>query len=97
MGSKRENTKFGLSHALKVAWSGKSLISVSWEILTTFDPSVNPTASRPLVFADRKMLVRDWSLFTGREGRVPTQISFSNSLCFPCSTTNFPCANLRDL
>ena len=30
-------------------------------------------------------------------GRVPTQISFSNSLCFPCTTANFLCANLRDL
>ena len=32
--------------------------------------------------------------------RVPTQIAFSNSLCFPCFsrlTSNFPCANLRDL
>ena len=28
--------------------------------------------------------------------RVPTQFSFSNSLCFPCPTTNIPCANLRD-
>ena len=30
-------------------------------------------------------------------GRVPTQIAFSNSLCFPCLTVNFPCANLRGL
>ena len=29
--------------------------------------------------------------------RVPTQISFSNSLCFPCATANFPCANLHNL
>ena len=29
--------------------------------------------------------------------RVPTQILFSNSLCFPCLTLNFPCANLRNL
>ena len=29
--------------------------------------------------------------------RVPTQISFSNSRCFPCLTANFPCANVRDL
>ena len=27
----------------------------------------------------------------------PTQISFSNSLCFPSLTADFPCANLRDL
>ena len=32
-----------------------------------------------------------------RRNRVPTQIAFSNSLCFPCMTVNFPCANLRDL
>ena len=25
------------------------------------------------------------------------QISFSNSLCFPCLTENFPSANLSDL
>ena len=29
--------------------------------------------------------------------RVPTQIVFSNSLCFPCPTANFPCANLHNL
>ena len=29
--------------------------------------------------------------------KVPTQIAFSNSLCSPCPTANFPCANLRDL
>ena len=29
--------------------------------------------------------------------RVPTQIAFSNSLCFPCLTVNFPSAKLRDL
>ena len=35
------------------------------------------------------------------QDRIPTQIAFSNSLCFPCffpcATANFPCANLRDL
>ena len=29
--------------------------------------------------------------------RVPTQIAFSNSLCFPCPTATFPCANLLDV
>ena len=29
--------------------------------------------------------------------RVPTQMSFSNYLCFPCPTANFPCAVLSDL
>ena len=29
--------------------------------------------------------------------RVPTQIAFSNYLCFPCPTANFPCAILRNL
>ena len=29
--------------------------------------------------------------------RVPTQIVFSNSLCFPCPTANFPCDNLHNL
>ena len=29
--------------------------------------------------------------------RVPTQIVFSNSLCFPCPIANFPCANLHHL
>ena len=37
------------------------------------------------------------SLAVGTYLRVPTQIAFSNSLCFPCPTANFPCANLRDL
>ena len=34
--------------------------------------------------------------FLNGTNRVPTQIGFSNSLCFPCPTT-FPCANVRDL
>ena len=29
--------------------------------------------------------------------RVPTQIVFSNSLCFTCPIANFPCANLHHL
>ena len=37
------------------------------------------------------------ALIGGSLYRVPTQIAFSNSLSFPCLTTNFPCANLRDL
>ena len=28
--------------------------------------------------------------------RVPTQNVFSNSLCFPCPTANFPCATLHN-
>ena len=29
--------------------------------------------------------------------RVPSQVAFSNSLCFPCPSATFPCTNLHDL
>ena len=37
--------------------------------------------------------LRAW---VNHKNRVPTQILFTNSLCFPCPSGNFPCAHLRN-
>ena len=37
--------------------------------------------------------LRAW---VNHKNRVPTQILFTNSLCFPCPSGSFPCAHLRN-